>query len=410
VSDGTEAQQPTSKPAGRSIVDLLTSLRFALVIVALLALACVLGTLLPQDNQVAQYLTKHPEAEKRMALLSALGFTNVFYSWWFAGLLAILAISLTTCSVRRYALARAVKGTARIRVLGSLITHISMLLILAGGVVRGLWGQKGEIEFHEGETANGYFARGKVVPLPFLLHLKKFEIEYYKSTNAPAARLPDAIVVQWAGQQEPQEVPFELNASKTLPVPGATDSNQTVRLTVLQYLPDFFIDSSSQTAKSRSEDPNNPAVQVMVASAGKTNTQWLFARFPDFGDSHMDGTSGEPSLMKMRFFSGAAVALEESMHGRSVKEYRSTVTLVENDTPVAEKSIEVNRPLTYKGYTFYQTGYNPEDPTWTSLQVVRDPGVPIVYAGFILIMVGLTMVFCVSPYLDTHKQKPGVSA
>jgi cytochrome c biogenesis protein len=40
-----------------------------------------------------------------------------------------------------------------------------------------------------------------------------------------------------------------------------------------------------------------------------------------------------------------------------VKAWKSTVTVVENGTPVLTRVIEVNHPLTYKRFSFYQTSY-----------------------------------------------------
>jgi cytochrome c biogenesis protein len=40
-----------------------------------------------------------------------------------------------------------------------------------------------------------------------------------------------------------------------------------------------------------------------------------------------------------------------------VKAWKSTVTVVENDAPVLTRVIEVNHPLTYKRFSFYQTSY-----------------------------------------------------
>jgi len=41
----------------------------------------------------------------------------------------------------------------------------------------------------------------------------------------------------------------------------------------------------------------------------------------------------------------------------SVKAWKSDLTVLEKKTPVLSKTIAVNRPLTYKGYSFYQTSY-----------------------------------------------------
>ncbi len=55
----------------------------------------------------------------------------------------------------------------------------------------------------------------------------------------------------------------------------------------------------------------------------------------------------------------------------SVKDWKSTLTIIEDETPHLTKTIEVNHPLTYKGYVFYQSGYgwdwqNPTLEIWAT--------------------------------------------
>lgn len=49
----------------------------------------------------------------------------------------------------------------------------------------------------------------------------------------------------------------------------------------------------------------------------------------------------------------------------NVKDWKSTLTVIENDRPRLTRVIEVNHPLTYKGYVFYQhtVGWDWENPT-----------------------------------------------
>src|SRR5262249_11924050 len=80
----------------------LTSMRTALVLLFLLALAAVPGSLLPQRRlnlaKVAQYRAEHP----RLApLLDRLGFFDVFASPWFAAVYLLLFVSLVGCIVPR---------------------------------------------------------------------------------------------------------------------------------------------------------------------------------------------------------------------------------------------------------------------------------------------------------------------
>ena len=52
----------------------------------------------------------------------------------------------------------------------------------------------------------------------------------------------------------------------------------------------------------------------------------------------------------------------------SPKEYRSELTVLENGQEMLQKSIVVNDPLDYKGYTFYQSSYQAVDEYWITLQ------------------------------------------
>jgi cytochrome c biogenesis protein len=50
----------------------------------------------------------------------------------------------------------------------------------------------------------------------------------------------------------------------------------------------------------------------------------------------------------------------------SVRDWKSTLTVIENEKPILSKIIEVNHPLSYKGYVFYQSSYGWD---WTNTSV-----------------------------------------
>lgn len=50
----------------------------------------------------------------------------------------------------------------------------------------------------------------------------------------------------------------------------------------------------------------------------------------------------------------------------SVRDWKSTLTVIENEKPILSKVIEVNHPLTYKGFVFYQSSYG---WNWTNTSV-----------------------------------------
>jgi cytochrome c biogenesis protein len=80
----------------------LTSMRIALILLFLLALASVPGSMLPQEGSdpagVQQYFTAHPAFAP---LLSRLGLFNVFAAPWFAAIYLLLFTSLVGCVVPR---------------------------------------------------------------------------------------------------------------------------------------------------------------------------------------------------------------------------------------------------------------------------------------------------------------------
>lgn len=82
---------------------------------------------------------------------------------------------------------------------------------------------------------------------------------------------------------------------------------------------------------------------------------------------------------------------------RAVKNYKSKITVLEQGRAALEKTIEVNRPLKYKGYTLYQASYDRDEFKWSGLDVVKDPGVPFVFAGFILLNAGVMLSFYFRP-------------
>ena len=88
MSDQNQSEAPDApiKAPGivGSIASLLGSLKFSLGVVVIIALACIAGTVIPQGEQVSRYLMKNPGPHKGLELMTSLGLTHVFSSWWFA--------------------------------------------------------------------------------------------------------------------------------------------------------------------------------------------------------------------------------------------------------------------------------------------------------------------------------------
>lgn len=408
-----------ARPLTARVFDTLVSVKFAVTVIIVVAVACVVGTLLPQDGEVGAYVQRHPGAVHQMELLGRLGLTQVFSSWWFLALLCLLASTVAACSTRRLATARRTTGFARRRAVGSMLAHISILLILSGGVIRGVWGEKGTVELRQGQTQRHYAAASGTRELPFALHLTKFEVEHYAPpapanqpdaqravhTHAPAS--VDQLLIEWPERRLSARIPVKVGFEQVFGPPGEPPTAENLfRVKFLNYLADFYLDPATKEAKTRSDEPRNPAILVEELGPGYKTERWLFAQFPD---SSMHGSKPGAAQSPLRLTFQRQVPAPPAADSRPaaagpIKSFRSTVSVIEGGQEVQTRTIEVNRPLGYRGYSFYQSGYNPEDLAWTSLQVVCDPGVPLVYAGFGFMIVGLFTLFYLNPVLAAREK------
>ncbi len=78
--------------------------------------------------------------------------------------------------------------------------------------------------------------------------------------------------------------------------------------------------------------------------------------------------------------------------GDDVKDFLSQVTVLEEGREVLTRTVEVNHPLTHGGFSLYQSEYDPDDPTFSGFEVVSDPGLPLVYAGFVIMILAVAWV------------------
>ncbi|ACG72098.1 LigA [Anaeromyxobacter sp. K] len=124
-----------------------------------------------------------------------------------------------------------------------------------------------------------------------------------------------------------------------------------------------------------------------------------------------DGTAAEKVMAADRpeaLFLDADHALVFERRDGEVKAFLSTVTATRGDESL-RTVVAVNEPVTFAGWTLYQVNYNPQDPSYSGLEAVHDPGVAWVFAGFALISLGVAYMFYVEPRLKARRRaQPGV--
>jgi cytochrome c biogenesis protein len=220
------------------IYDLFRSLKLTISLLILLAILSIIGTLITQNATRSEYVQRYG-----IGLYEVLNFFNLFdmyHSWWFSAILLLLVINLITCSLHRLPgiLGQISRGSGeledrmlkaipyvekfqirnpakqaenvqsflkkwfrswkqietekavtlfsekgRFSRLGVPITHLSILIILIGGILGSLYGFRGHVEILEGEKVDRIFLRIKdeEVPKPigFSVRCDEFNITYY---------------------------------------------------------------------------------------------------------------------------------------------------------------------------------------------------------------------------------------
>ena len=139
--------------------------------------------------------------------------------------------------------------------------------------------------------------------------------------------------------------------------------------------------SATEGPGTRSTKWRNPVAVVETTVGGKTTEQVVAASQP-----------------RGIFLGGDRAALVFEKRDKEVKAFLSHVTVRQGATQ-ERAVISVNDPFTFGGWTLYQVNYNPEQPDYSGLEAVRDPGVPWVFLGFTLICLGVAYMFYVEPRL-----------
>jgi len=78
-----------------------TSLRLAITLFIFIALTTLVGTILPEEPMVGAAKLVKKYGLENYKLLKSVGFTDVFHSWWYLGLLTALGLNLIAVSVIR---------------------------------------------------------------------------------------------------------------------------------------------------------------------------------------------------------------------------------------------------------------------------------------------------------------------
>ena len=408
-----------------------SSVKLAVGIFAIISLTSIIGTIVEQQaeptNNIALLAKLFGEAAAPAvySALDATGFTDMFNSWWFLALLFIFATNLVICSLER--LPRAWKSVkepitplpeaqlvlmtpkhevvihgdiakaeqqareglktigfknavlaeqgnqlcaekGRYSRLGVYVTHLSILLILIGGVVGMRFGFNGNLNLLEG-TASSFAYKGNAqeVPLGFEIRCDDFEVSFYPDSERPKEYKSVLTILE----QGREVLTKEIAVNSPLRYKGITFYQASYGFSPQKDA--LFKFAITPTGGVR-ETVAIPFMQPFKIPGTK-----LTAKVTDFSPALAANDSG-------KLFTFA-----ESMVNPAV-----LVEFFEGNKPKHKQWILKRYPETWSTPTGIIEFQDLWGVQYTGLQVRRDPGVWIVYLGCMVMALGLYVAFFMS--------------
>jgi len=220
IRDDRSGPTWTAKPL-RSILRAAGSLRFAGLLLVLLLVALACATVFESVHGTEQALA------------------SFYESWWFELLGTLLAVNLLAAVAVRIPFSR--------RQIGFVLTHLSVLVTLAGALVSKHWGIDGRVRVLEGQTVQDFNVRQDTLTL----------VKRSDRTRA-SADLPGSVFGGFRPIDRPEAPPLCLD---------------NLRIEIERTLPD-----SIETQRVVNDNSHGrAAIEVSLSVLGEDASRWVFA-------------------------------------------------------------------------------------------------------------------------------------
>lgn len=440
-------QKKSQSPIDR-IWNLFASVTLAIILIAALAITSIVGTVIEQNAGYAKNIEVIsrllPDAIAPSAapvvyrVLEAMGFMDMYHSWWFIALLAMFSLNLLVCSVdrlprilklvtdpmiplkenvlRNLGVKRDLAVKARhedvrdvvaatlksagfrpqvskeedgsVQIFGHkgaysrlavYVVHGSILLIFVGAIIGLIFGFKGGLNLPEGSSSDVVyqFGSGKEIPLGFSVKCEWYETQYYGSSFQPKLFRSQLVVLE--DGQEVEGTRKWIRVNDPLVYKGVT-----------------FYQSSYGPVPNPTD--GQFVFEVQYPGSGKEPaTLWLRMNQPyRIPGTDIDATvlDFSPALTNDRA-TGKLITFDSSMLSpaarvrftRDGQEVVRTGWIWERWPDETKANLPGGVSLIFKHYWGKQ---------YTGLQVRKDPGVWLVYLGCTLMSLALFVAFFVS--------------
>jgi hypothetical protein len=251
------------------------------------------------------------------------------------------------------------------------LSHLGLTLAVLGGMLGGADMERANLTAWEGRrVAFAQFKNGRRLDLPFAVTLRQFHLAHFPPTLALAVSDTKA------------EGGFRVTPGPEFVRPGMRETVADYTVEVQRFLPRAaLVGDVWQVAPPRMGSPA-AFISVRLAATGQRVAEgWVSC-------GNIDTTGAYLPVGKDR-----AIYMPKPR----AREYRSTVTIEEPGAKPVTRQIRVNEPAKVGPYRLYQLSYDEEfgpASEYSVIEVVRDPGLPVVYAGMFLLLGGALLGLC----------------
>lgn len=311
-----------------------------LAIILLLAIAALaaVGTIVAQTG---------PEAPSGSSLLPyswarVVGLRGTYSSPLFLLLVALLAINVAACSWHR--LSRRTKG-AGLRGASDLLMHASLLLLLAGGTFKVIFGFVGTQNIHVGTAAGTAYdwRTGRDVPLGFQVVIGEF-----------------------------QEIFYPVRAK--IGVRRVSTKEKVALLDVVQGAQSAYREGGL-VVKIVGYDPDRGSLRVEVQAQDSSEELAL-------------ATSAGAEPVKAGGYELSLVAYRADL-----KQIQAHISVLESGALVKREWLGANDTIRHQGTNLFLTAWGTDDngKRYCGIQFVRDPGGGVFWAGCVLLALAVPL-------------------
>jgi cytochrome c biogenesis protein len=420
----------------------LTSMRTALVLLLMLALAAIPGSLIPQNSQNPMAVSEYFEKHKSLAIwFQRFSLFDVYSSPWFSAIYILLFVSLIGCvlprSIEHFHAMRALppktpKNLSRLeyhqswpatgeeleiakawfkakkfrmlesegtisaekgylRETGNLFFHISLILILVGVLVGGLFGVRGSAIVSQGERfvnnstsydtiSFGQISNENSLP-PFTITVNKFLAKYNTLTSAPEDYTLYVTTVAEPGAKPKQQV-VKVNSPLTF---GST----RIYLQANGYSPIVTVQDKKGNVTFQGpvpflpQDGNLRSIGAIKVPDGNPQLGFVSSFVPTYARSAKQGAiSVFPELLDPKLLFSIWQGDLGLNSGKPQSVYRIDTSKMKQ---IGLNSLKPGEFLKFSEGTITFEGVVP----WVNLQIVSDPGKSYSLIGGIVAILGL---------------------